>query len=39
MTVRTFAHEVLRASIGLVAVVGVGAVLPIAIVALIAQAV
>jgi len=39
MNVRNFAHEAVRASLGLAAVIGVGAVLPIVVVALIAQAV
>ena len=37
MTVRSFAHEALRASLGLVTVLLVGGVLPVAAVALLAQ--
>lgn len=37
MTLRTFAHEAVRASIGLATVIGLGAVLPVALVALLAQ--
>lgn len=39
MTARSFTHEALRASIGLVTVLTVGGILPVAVVALLAQVV
>ena len=39
MTVRNFANEAVRASLGLAVILGVGAVLPILAVVLLAQAV